>query len=375
MSTRSTTSGLVWLTAGLLLASGLPARSSGPLLSIRAGAEPRTVELRFQAVAGITYHTEVSPDLKQWSSLESNIVGQGTVVSRTYSTANPAARFFRVVVPTNSEFVLIPAGSFAMGDSLDAIADAPAVTVHVDAFRMAKHEVTKSLWDEVKAWATGYGYTDLEAGGGKGPDHPVHFLNWYSVVKWCNARSQMEGLTPCYTVSGTVYKTGWNDNLVCNWNANGYRLPTEAEWEKAARGGAAQKRFPWGDTIAHSQANYQAKSYRSYDLSSPQGYHPDYSTGPTPYTSPVGRFPPNAYGLYDMAGNVGEECWDWYSPTAYSSGSVNPRGPAAGTSKVWRDGAWWLDPSYCRCAQRAYHGMDGKITNFVGFRLARSANP
>jgi formylglycine-generating enzyme required for sulfatase activity len=271
--------------------------------------------------------------------------------------------------------VLIPAGSFAMGDSLDAIADAPAVTVHVDAFRMAKHEVTKSLWDEVKAWATGYGYTDLEAGGGKGPDHPVHFLNWYSVVKWCNARSQMEGLTPCYTVSGTVYKTGWNDNLVCNWNANGYRLPTEAEWEKAARGGAAQKRFPWGDTIAHSQANYQAKSYRSYDLSSPQGYHPDYSTGATPYTSPVGSFPPNAYGLYDMAGNVGEECWDWYSPTAYSSGSVNPRGPAAGTSKVWRDGAWWLDPSYCRCAQRAYHGMDGKITNFVGFRLARSANP
>jgi hypothetical protein len=155
---------------------------------------------------------------------------------------------------------LIPAGSFTMGrKSGDTDADAPPVSVYVSAFYMAKYEVTNALWDEVRTWGLANGYTDLPTGGGKAADHPVQTISWYAAVKWCNARSEKEGLTPCYTVSGVIHKTGDGDAVTCNWNASGYRLPTEAEMEKAARGGVSGKRFLWGETITHSQANYNSE--------------------------------------------------------------------------------------------------------------------
>ncbi|MEI6656808.1 MAG: SUMF1/EgtB/PvdO family nonheme iron enzyme, partial [Verrucomicrobiota bacterium] len=129
---------------------------------------------------------------------------------------------------TPEGFSLIPAGEFQMGDSLGRLLDPPARTVHASVFYMAKHEVTKALWDVVREWGIKYGYADLPIGKGKAIDHPVHSIDWYSMVKWCNAMSEKERLTPCYSVEGMIYRTGTIDAVACNWRASGYRLPTEA---------------------------------------------------------------------------------------------------------------------------------------------------
>jgi len=281
------------------------------------------------------------------------------------------------IFPAPKGMVLIPAGSFQMGDSLDGDGGALAVhTVNVSAFYMDKYEVTKALWDEVRAWGLNNGYTDLDVGAGKATNHPVQSITWYAMVKWCNARSRKEGLTECYTVGGAVYKTG-QSTPVLNMSANGYRLPTEAEWEKAARGGLSGKRFPWGDTISRSQANYHGGrdvfgTVHSYDLG-PEGYNPTYATGNYPYTSPVGSFAANGYGLYDMAGNVLEWCWDWGS--TYGSGNVSdPTGPASGSYRVLRGGCWSNDAGRCSAAARGYDDPARSVYYF-GFRCARSSVP
>jgi formylglycine-generating enzyme required for sulfatase activity len=279
-------------------------------------------------------------------------------------------------------FALIPAGDFTMGNSVTAdtdITDAPTRTVTLDAFYMGKYEVTKAEWDEVQTWGLSNGYTDLAVGSGKASNHPVRSISWYDIVKWCNARSQKEGLTPAYYTNDaqtTIYKTGSVNvtNAQVKWTANGYRLPTEAEWEKAARGGLSGKRFPWGDTISHSQANYYASSGFSYDSSgSVNNYHPTYATGSMPYTSPVGAFAANGYGLFDMTGNVFEWCWDWYG--TYASGSqTNPRGTTSGTLRVCRGGSWGGNAVNSRVAGR-YSNNPTDSNRLIGFRVLRSLAP
>jgi len=282
------------------------------------------------------------------------------------------------------EFVLIPAGSFQMGDAFSEgwVGERPVHTVNVSAFYMAKYETTKELWDSVRAWGLNNGYPDLRAGNGsdasKGANHPVHSISWYDMVKWCNARSQKEGLTPCYTVGGAVFKTGEDSSVACNFAASGYRLPTEAEWEKAARGGLSGKRFPWGDTISHSEANYRANGSRYvYDVSLYTSWtdHPDYDDGAWPYSSPVGSFAPNRYGLYDMAGNMWEWCWDWFDSRYYgTSPASDPRGRTSGLDRVFRGGCWFCIANVCRTALRAYY--DPTVSNrYFGFRVARSLVP
>ncbi|MDX9792392.1 MAG: SUMF1/EgtB/PvdO family nonheme iron enzyme [Kiritimatiellia bacterium] len=231
--------------------------------------------------------------------------------------------------------VRIPGGTNSGTDP-----DFGAYSLTVEAFYMDATEVTKAKWDEVYAWAIAHGYSFDHVGSGKAANHPVHTVSWYDVVKWCNARSEKEGRTPCYNLS----------TWACDFAANGYRLPTVAEWVYAARGGQSGRRFPWGDTITHSQANYYSSSSYSYDVSPTRGSHPTYATGGYPYTSPAGAFAANGYGLYDMAGNV----WEWCND---SSGSI----------RSLRGGSWNIFALYARCGYSYWYYPGYAYSNF-GFR-------
>ena len=270
-------------------------------------------------------------------------------------------------------WTLIPGSSFLMGDEFNEgnNDERPVHTVNVKAFHLATHEVTYSGWRTVHYWAIQNGYTFSNAGQGKAADHPVQTVSWHDVVKWCNAKSEMDELAPCYTVNGAIYRSG-EAAPACNWVADGYRLPTEAEWELAARGGLGGKRFPSGDNINHNVANYFNGKY-PYESIQGAGYHPLYATGGYPYTSPVGSFPSNDFGLFDMAGNVWEWCWDWHGPLYYSDPSAvtNPQGPSRGTYRVIRGGGWSNPAFNQRVARRYANGPLNKY-GYIGFRLARS---
>ena len=298
------------------------------------------------------------------------------------------------------DMVYIPDGEFLMGDNFNEgdSDEKPVHAVSVDAFFMSKYEVTNQQYCDYlnSAFGTGvyvsggivYGtgnkqfYCDTSAyssysqislstgvfsvstkAGRDMSSDPMVEVSWYGSAAYCNWRSQREGYQQCYNLST------WD----CDFSKNGYRLPTEAEWEYAARGGLSGKRFPWGDTISHSQANYRSDAYYGYDVSPTRGCHPAYNDGIRPYTAPVGSFSPNGYGLYDMAGNVREWCNDWYKDTYYQSSPYsNPTGPASGGYSVLRGGCWGNQPDNCRVAFRDDIFYPGDRAYDSGFRVVLS---
>jgi sulfatase modifying factor 1 len=369
----------------LALWTGLAAQAAAPVITniTMVGATPRFgVHSDLGTTNQIQYCTNLSET--NWVVLTNLLVAQSPYWFVDMAAPPASQRFYRVLAfgtnsPVPPDMALIPAGSFTMGNCMDPSegnsSELPLHTVYVSAFYMDRYEVTKALWDTVKSWNGGNGYSYDYAGSGKASTHPVQTIDWYDCVKWCNARSQKEGLTPCYyTDSGLtlVYKTNQAAPFV-KWAANGYRLPTEAEWEKAARGGASGHRFPWSDvdTITQSRANYYSYwsggvPYYPYDVNPTSGYHPTFNDGVYPYTSPVGYFAANGYGLYDMAGNVWEWCWDWYG--AYSSSSqTDPRGPASGASRGSRGGSCSYYARTCRTAIR-YQLNPTLSGDNIGFR-------
>ncbi len=241
-------------------------------------------------------------------------------------------------------------------------------------FHMDQTEITLKQWRDVKKWATErtdikdatvrgffrYEFDNRESG--KGDDHPVVGVSWFDCVKWCNARSEMEGLTPCYTIGGAVLRGKCDGSPDCNMNASGYRLPSVQERSYAARGGLVGKRYPWGDIITHENANYfSAENIKNeagtvYDNSKTRGCHPAYAKSNFPYTNPVKAFAPNAFGLYGMAGNVSE--WLW---------------APKGASRTTAGGSWDTDASGLRNDLVFTHDSPGERTDTIGFRTVRIA--
>jgi len=307
--------------------------------------------------------TSVPLPLSQWARVASNVLGSSGNFTITVTNAfipSSQQRFYILQLQSQpaagpAGMALIPAGEFTMGDTLDGESDAIPISVTVAGFYMDTNLVSYSQWQSVYSYATNHGYGFDNPGAGKAANHPVQTVNWYDVVKWSNARSQHAGLTAVYyTDAGTtqVFTNGDVEPYV-NWGASGYRLPAEAEWEKAARGGLSGLRFPWGDTISESQANYDGETnVYSYDLG-PNGYNAAFDTLPFPYTSPVGYFAANGYGLYDMAGNVYEWCWDWYGTPYGQPTTTNPTGVATGSHRVLRGGDWLANASAATCALRS----------------------
>jgi formylglycine-generating enzyme required for sulfatase activity len=247
--------------------------------------------------------------------------------------------------------VPVPGGQFTMGGGPRAPRyEKPRHPVRVDSFRISQHEITLAQYDAF-CRATERPLV-ADRGWGRGRRPAIH-VSWYDALRYCNWLSRQQGYEPAYSFSGDTGRA-----VRCNWQASGFRLPTEAEWAYAAYGG------PDGLPYAFAGAN-EAQRVAWY-----------FTEGaPTPRTHPVGRKAPNELGLYDMSGNVWEWVWDRYAGDYYRRSPVdNPRGPAEGTRRVVRGGSWFSWKYYVRYASRAAE-RPGYTNSNVGFRVVRRAEP
>jgi formylglycine-generating enzyme required for sulfatase activity len=243
------------------------------------------------------------------------------------------------------KMILVEAGTFSMGNSDYNDYNNPAHSVTVDSFYMSQYEITFELYDTF-CEETGRSKSD-DAGWDRGM-RPVINVSWNDTIEFCNWLSIKEGLTPCYSGSGTA--------IVCDFSANGYRLPTEAEWEFAARGGNMSNGYIYSGSDDINVVGW-------YDENSGNKTHP------------VGQKRPNELGLYDMTGNTLEWCWgNYYAYT--SSAEINPRGNSSGYGRALRGGHWYSADYTCAVFKRVYNAVfpGDPGSEFYSFRPVRSAN-
>ncbi|GHU09966.1 hypothetical protein FACS1894151_08810 [Spirochaetia bacterium] len=261
---------------------------------------------------------------------------------------------FTHTVPVKNEMVRINGGTFMMGSPATEAGrynrEGPQHLVTVSGFSMSRYEVTQQEYEEVMG---------NNPSNWKGSDLPVERVSWYNAVEYCNRRSVKEGLTPVYTISGT--RVTWNRDAQADPRSAGYRLPTEAEWEYACRAGTTGP-FSTGNNITTNQANYNG--YEPYN-NNPRGVYRQ-------KTVDAGSYAPNAWGLYDMHGNVWEWCWDWEDDNTYDGGAqTNPVGADSGAVRAARGGSWSNYGQNLRSAYRGSYAPSDRSDN-LGFRLVRS---
>ncbi len=331
-----------------------------------------------------------------WEPLSGALSGTGEEM-HVYDDDGTAMRKFYILEITDVTppgMVPIPGGTYEMGDhfGLDPLYSVPVHSVGVDSFYMHSAEVTNgdfcrflnAAWQagwvqigtkpaiysadeaelfylELRTWYNLHSeifydeFSDSFSVVCGRKEHPVVTIGWHGAAAYCNWRSEQEGLQRCYDPQT------WE----CNFGADGYRLPTEAEWEYAARGGLRYSIYPWGDEIDGGKANY---------VESGDPHEDDWYVAIGVSTTPVASYPPNAYGLYDMAGNVMELCNDYFDPYYYeycveNRITNNPTGPLLPLhdgGHVLRGGSCWSDPVDLSCGLH-----DPLGSGALGFRCVR----
>jgi formylglycine-generating enzyme len=276
-----------------------------------------------------------------------------------WTDSQTASAAYTIILPQG--FIYVPGGTFTMGDTrgVGYSDELPTHTVTLNSFYMGRYEVTQAEYSQYMQPGA-----SLTSTFGLGDNYPAYYVSWYAILKYCNLRSMAEGLTPVYTISGSTNPANWgavpNSNnatwnaAICNWSANGYRLPTEAEWEYAARGATNNP-----DYLYAGSDDFNAVAW--YDGNNTHNG-----------SNPVGGKAPNGLGLYDMSGNLWEWCWDWWSSSYYSVSPVNnPTGPASGSYRLLRGGGWYGYAGYCRVTYRYYsYPYSSRFSS--GFRIVRA---
>jgi len=284
--------------------------------------------------------------------VRAEVMARLTTETRTKTQSQPSPKpahgASTVIVSSSYEMVPVPGGSFQMGDTDGGGYDneRPVHMVTLSAFSIGKYQVTQALYQSV----TGNNPSKF-----KGVNLPVENVNWYEAIEFCNKLSEGEGLQPAYTIKSRTPAADYpirSATVIADWSKNGYRLPTEAEWEYAAKGGnGSPGNFMYsGSNNKDKVAWYQGNS------------------GGT--THEVGKKEPNGLGLYDMSGNVREWCWDWSGSYSISA-QTDPTGASSGSYRVFRGGDWCVSVSSARSAYRG-SGSPSHWYNSQGFRLVRS---
>jgi formylglycine-generating enzyme required for sulfatase activity len=332
-----------------------------------------------------------TPGTFSWTTPDNSVGDHGTQSHNITFTPADTAKYNTVtgdvdVLVSIVEMVLVKAGTYTMGSPASEPyreADEFQFKVTVsDDFYLGKYEVTQAQWYKVmeKTMEEQQALqTTVQTNFGRGDDYPIYHVNWYEILVFCNTLSEMEGLTPAYAIDGDTDVFWWgalptsnNGALQALWNtveivagSNGYRLPTEFQWEYACRAGTTT---PWHSAATEDDETNPVTDYAWIQQNTGKSGEPNYAT------QPVGTRKPNAWGLYDMHGNVKEWCWDRYG--TYPTALTDPFGVwSTGYNRVIRGGTWNASARYTRSAYRG----DGKTTTAygysrsqtVGFRLAR----
>ncbi|MBQ1713268.1 MAG: SUMF1/EgtB/PvdO family nonheme iron enzyme [Treponema sp.] len=305
---------------------------------------------------------------KKFSKPKDDAVEQSSQTAQIFiQTENPMPE---------SGYVFVEGGTFNMGSEEFA----PVHSVTLSSFVMCDHPVTQKEYLDV----TGNNPSEF-----KGDEKPVEHVSWYDAVEYCNALSKRKGLTPCYEID-KENKDPQNDcdeddkkwTVTCNFDADGYRLPTEAEWEYAARGGKACKEYKFSgsdsvDEVAWYEENAQGHlnhlddedeedEYEDFDEDENDDEDDGYGT------QPVKTKKPNTLGIYDMSGNVYEWCWDWFG-VYDDEPQVNPTGETIPSlDRIARGGSWFWDEGYCTVTYRNITCYPCDPKDDLGFRVVRS---